>query len=168
MNKQFSAKIRQNRNAIWNFDSLSICLPEIPLNTWQDGGHLILVPHRHISDRVEYNPREAIEMVAASMLAGQALLDVFHVEKINYQEMGNWGLSKTEKPKLHLHIFGRSRQQTYQIRGESIRFFPQGHPIYQKIYQPLSEKLLADIRQSFEINISLESIKKLLKMASSC
>jgi hypothetical protein len=50
--------------------------------------------------------------------------------------MGNWSLDTPETAKLHIHIFGRSRSQRYQQRGESIKFFPANHNIYHLVYQP--------------------------------
>ena len=114
---------------------ISISLPKKPLNCQLDGGHLVVEPHRHISDRIHCSEREAIELMAASMLAAKAMYQVLKVEKVNYQEMGNWSLDATEPAKLHIHIFGRHRQQRYQQRGQSIRFFPAGHNIYSEVYQ---------------------------------
>lgn len=150
---------------IWRLDTVDICVPKELLNSWQDGGHLTVIPRRHITDRTECCAHEAIELMAATMLAGRALLDVLQVEKVNYQEMGNWSLGKPEKPWLHLHVFGRAREQSFQIRGESIRFFPQGHSFYHQIYSPLSQQLLAQFRLSVESNISKNPIRNLLDTA---
>ena len=114
---------------------ISINLPRTPLNCQLDGGHLVVLPRRHISDRIDCSEKEAIELMAASMLAAKAMYSVLKVEKVNYQEMGNWSLDAAQSAKLHIHIFGRHRQQRYQQRGQSIRFFPAGHNIYSEVYQ---------------------------------
>ncbi|MGK0442675.1 MAG: diadenosine tetraphosphate (Ap4A) HIT family hydrolase [Pseudohongiellaceae bacterium] len=150
---------------IWRFNTVDICVPQEPLNSWQDGGHLTVTPRRHITDRTECYAHEAIELMAATMLAGRALLDVLQVEKVNYQEMGNWSLGKPKKPWLHVHVFGRARQQSFQVRGESIRFFPQGHAFYRQIDSPISPRKLTQLRLSVESNLSKNPIKNLLNTA---
>ncbi len=124
---------------------ISIRLPKKPLNCQLDGGHLVVEPRRHISDRIDCSEREAIELMAASMLAARAMYSVLKVEKVNYQEMGNWSLDATQSAKLHIHIFGRQRQQRYQQRGESIRFFPADHNIYSDVYQAHSPTQIDDL-----------------------
>ena len=124
---------------------ISISLPKTPLNCQLDGGHLVVQPRRNISDRIDCSEREAIELMAASMLAARAMYSVLKVEKVNYQEMGNWSLDATEPAKLHIHIFGRQRQQRYQQRGESIRFFPAGHNIYSEVYQGHNPTQIGDL-----------------------
>jgi diadenosine tetraphosphate (Ap4A) HIT family hydrolase len=151
-----------NKRTLLSLSSVDICVPIIGLNAWQDGGHLLVLPHRDIADRIECTASEAIEIMAATMLAGMALHDVLNVEKVNYQEMGNWSLGKDKKGHLHVHIFGRAHHQTFQIRAESIRFYPQGHPIYQHMHQPITDEAFQAMKQSIENNVKQESIKTLL------
>lgn len=128
------------------FTTNLICIhaPTTPLNCQLDGGHLVAAPRRHIADRVQCSAREAVELMAASMLAAKAMLEILKVEKINYQEMGNWSLDTPKTAKLHIHIFGRHSHQRYQQRGESIRFYPANHPIYKQVYQPhTKEQIIA-------------------------
>jgi len=120
---------------LYSTELVTIITPNTPLNCRLDGGHLVVEPRRIIRDRVDCTDKEAIELMAASMLAAKAMYSVLKVEKVNYQEMGNWSLDNLTAAKLHIHIFGRHRQQRYQQRGESIRFFPAGHAIYSDVYQ---------------------------------
>jgi len=120
---------------LFSTELVTISTPSHPLNCRLDGGHLVVEPRRVIRDRVDCTPSEAIELMAASMLAAKAMYAVLNVEKVNYQEMGNWSLDNLATAKLHIHIFGRHHQQRYQQRGESIRFFPAGHAIYKDVYQ---------------------------------
>jgi len=121
---------------LFSTELVTISTPSTPLNCRLDGGHLVVEPRRVIRDRVDCTDKEAIELMAASMLAAKAMYAVLNVEKVNYQEMGNWSLDNLATAKLHIHIFGRHHQQRYQQRGESIRFFPAGHSIYSDVYQP--------------------------------
>jgi hypothetical protein len=47
---------------------------------------------------------------------------------------------------MHLHLFGRSREQIHQIRGQHIALFPKDHPIYRGHLQALTEIDLARLR----------------------
>ncbi len=123
------------RIELYSTELISISVPKTPLNCQLDGGHLVVEPHRNITDRVDCTEQEAIELMAASMLAAKAMYSVLGVEKVNYQEMGNWSLDTVQGAKLHIHIFGRHEQQRYQQRGASIRFLPANHLIYSQVYQ---------------------------------
>lgn len=123
---------------LFSTDKVTISTPKVPLNCQLDGGHLVVEPRRLIADRIDCSEREAVELMAASMLAAKAMYQVLKVEKVNYQEMGNWSLDKQQNVKLHIHIFGRHQQQRYQQRGESMRFFPASHNIYSQVYQVFS------------------------------
>ena len=141
---------------------VKIVTPVVPLNCLLDGGHLVVEPHRQIADRMHATAEEASQLMAATMLAGHALTQVLKVEKINYQEMGNWGLGKKSAPKLHIHVFGRSDNQRYQVRGESISFFPQGHAIYTQVYQPLSTEIVLQLWQCIEQQLQQEPFSTLM------
>jgi len=74
---------------------------------------------------------EAIDFIRVSMLVGKAMYQVLGVERVNYEDLANWGLDDPEGPKMHLHFFGRARRQIHQIRGQHLSLFPKGHPIYE-------------------------------------
>ena len=146
--------------------TVSIFVPATPLNSREDGGHLSIEPHRVFTDRSEATPLEAIELMIATMLAGDSLLNVIGVEKVNYQDMGNWSINK-KGAKLHIHAFGRHSKQLFQVRGESISFFPQGHPIYTEKYTSFNDKEVQSIIQRMELMKTSESISKLITVANS-
>jgi len=129
---------------------VKIVTPIVPLNCQLDGGHLLVEPHRVFDNRMHASAEEAMQLMAASMLAARALTQVLEVEEINYQEMGNWKLRERNTKKMQIHIFGRSTDQRYQIRGESIRFYPRNHDIYTQVYQPLSTGVILQLWQAIE------------------
>ncbi|MCJ8338935.1 MAG: hypothetical protein MJK10_10720 [Pseudomonadales bacterium] len=143
---------------------ISISLPKTPLNCQLDGGHLVVEPRRHISDRIDCSEREAIELMAASMLAAKAMYSVLKVEKVNYQEMGNWSLDASQTAKLHIHIFGRHKQQRYQQRGESIRFFPSGHNIYTDVYRTHSPTQISDLISAMQLTVKQSPFTQLFSI----
>ncbi|MCX6648336.1 MAG: hypothetical protein NTV61_02965 [Candidatus Bathyarchaeota archaeon] len=113
--------------------------PDHPLNCREDGGHLIMVKKESITDRSDMTLGEAIDFTRVSMMAGKAMYQVLGVERVNYEDLANWGLDDPEGPKMHLHFFGRARKQIHQIRGQHLSLFPKGHPIYEGHLKPFTE-----------------------------
>jgi len=120
--------------------------PELPLNCRDDGGHLVVVKKEQVTDRSDLSWQEAIAFMRISMAAGKAMYDVLGIERMNYEDLGNWGLDDPGGAKMHLHLFGRAHKQIHQIRGHHMFLYPQGHPIYQGHLKPLTENDLAQIR----------------------
>ena len=149
---------------ILNLRQVSLMIPAVPLNSREDGGHLTIEPHRAISDRSQATPLEAMELMIATMLAGDALLNVIGVEKVNYQDMGNWSINK-EGAKLHIHVFGRHETQVYQVPGESITFLPQGHPIYTERYERFQPDEIESIRHHIDRLKEQPNFKELFNLA---
>jgi diadenosine tetraphosphate (Ap4A) HIT family hydrolase len=136
--------------------------PEYPLNCREDGGHLVLAKKEKVSDRSDMTYQEAIDFMRVSMMVGRAMYQVMGVERVNYEDLGNWGLDDPGGAKMHLHIFGRAKEQTHQIRGHHMFLYPKEHKIYQGHLKPFTQdevnKLRAKIGQ-----ISRE--EKYVKMA---
>jgi diadenosine tetraphosphate (Ap4A) HIT family hydrolase len=114
--------------------------PDYPLNSRDDGGHLILFKKRPVGDRSELNCEEAIDFMRISMIVGRAMYDVLGIERMNYEDLGNWGLDEPGGAKMHLHFFGRAREQIHQIRGQHIFLYPKDHPIYKGHLEPLGDE----------------------------
>jgi diadenosine tetraphosphate (Ap4A) HIT family hydrolase len=89
-----------------------------------------MVKRERVTDRSDMTYMEAIDFMRVSMLVGKAMYQVLGVERVNYEDLANWGLDDPEGPKMHLHFFGRARRQVHQIRGQHLSLFPKGHPIY--------------------------------------
>jgi len=112
--------------------------PGRPLNCRDDGGHLVLVKKKPVTDRSDMTYKEAIAFMRISMIVGRAMYDVLGIERMNYEDLGNWGIDDPGGAKMHLHFFGRSKVQIHQIRAHHISLFPQGHPIYEGHLKPLT------------------------------
>lgn len=85
-----------------------------------DGGHLRINPKVKVDDRTQLSPELIKEMALFTVVAGKAMkmgLAERGIElgRINYQDNGNW------RHDLHVHLYGRSPQATYNIYGEPIR-----------------------------------------------
>jgi len=120
--------------------------PEFPLNCREDGGHLVVVKREPVTDRSDLTWQEAVAFMRISMAAGKAMYDVLGIERVNYEDLGNWGLDDPGGAKMHLHLFGRSREQIHQIRGQHLALFPKDHPIYKGHLKALTENDLIRLR----------------------
>jgi diadenosine tetraphosphate (Ap4A) HIT family hydrolase len=136
--------------------------PEHPLNCRDDGGHLIMVKRERVTDRSDMTYMEAIDFMRVSMLVGKAMYQVLGVERVNYEDLANWGLDDPEGPKMHLHFFGRARRQVHQIRGQHLSLFPKGHPIYDGHLKSFTEDEVERLRVKI-VEISHE--EKYVRMA---
>ena len=70
----------------------TVIAPELPLNCREDGGHLILLKKEPVSDRSDLCYQEAIDFMRITMIGGRAMYDVLNIERMNYEDLGNWGL----------------------------------------------------------------------------
>jgi diadenosine tetraphosphate (Ap4A) HIT family hydrolase len=109
-----------------------------PLNCREDGGHLVLLKKQAVTDRSDMSYQEAIAFMRISMIVGRAMYDVLGIERMNYEDLGNWGIDDPDGAKMHLHFFGRSKVQVHQIRGQHLSLFPKGHPIYDGHLKPFT------------------------------
>jgi diadenosine tetraphosphate (Ap4A) HIT family hydrolase len=87
-----------------------------------DGGHLVVNPPRAVWERSELTAEELVRWSFLVAAAGRAMIDALPQLEggcVNYFEAGNWALNDKAKPagpktakehrRLHLHLFGRSR-----------------------------------------------------------
>lgn len=110
----------------------------------KDGGHIVMIPVRHICDRKDFTEQEAKEFMLISMLIGNAMFNALPKNSIklaiiNYQENGNWSIDKPEGPHLHLHFYGRASNSKSQKHGQALFFPPKGDQFY-KGFRPLNKK----------------------------
>jgi diadenosine tetraphosphate (Ap4A) HIT family hydrolase len=123
-----------------------VVAPELPLNSREDGGHLILLKKLAVSDRSDLTYQEAIDFMRITMIVGRAMYDVLPIERMNYEDLGNWSLDAPGGAKMHLHFFGRAREQIHQIRGQHIFLYPKDHNIYKGHLEPLDDGDLQRLR----------------------
>lgn len=100
-----------------NFILESHTLPEVSRT---DGGHLVINPKTTVEDRTKLDVNQAIELALLTNIAGKAMKEGLREQgivlgRINYQDNGNW------KPELHVHLYGRAMDATYQVYGEPLK-----------------------------------------------
>ncbi|MDB5164467.1 MAG: hypothetical protein JWL89_93 [Candidatus Saccharibacteria bacterium] len=101
-------------------DNFTLNSNDAPEVSRTDGGHLIINPKVSVEDRTKLSPELVIEMALFTNLAGKAMKDGLaergiHLGRINYQDNGNW------RAELHVHLYGRAVDASYQIYGEPIK-----------------------------------------------
>ena len=142
-----------------------VIAPELPLNCREDGGHLVVVKKEAVFDRSDLTWKEAVAFMRISMAAGRAMYDVLGVERMNYEDLGNWGLDDPGGPKMHLHLFGRARVQMHQVRGQHISLFPKDHPIYNGHLKALTAEDLARLRARIREILTESKYTKMAELA---
>lgn len=91
-------------------DNFIVAAPLEPHIPREDGGHIwIRAKEKYFSDRTAFEPRSAIEVMRLTMLLGEAMQMGMkkrgvEIEKINYQENGNWSFLDGTKPVFHIHL----------------------------------------------------------------
>ena len=90
----------------------------------QDGGHLVVVPNRHVSNRLQLTKDESVEMWEFSVIAAKSLSRLLSIDWYNFQENGNWTVDNPNLCHLHMHIYGRDRQSKNNPFGETLILMP--------------------------------------------
>ncbi len=129
-----------------------------PLIDRKDGGHILIIPKLKKEHRWQLPVKIVQEMAVLSMVVGEAMKKALNkrgipVERINFQDNGNWSIGTKHKNEVHLHLFGRAKNSKHQKRGESIRF-PSKKTKFWKKLEPLN---------AGDIQLILKEINKLLK-----
>jgi diadenosine tetraphosphate (Ap4A) HIT family hydrolase len=142
-----------------------VIAPEFPLNCSDDGGHLILIKKVSVGDRSDLTYQEAIDFMRITMIVGRAMYDVLSIERMNYEDLGNWGLDEPGGAKMHLHFFGRAREQMHQIRGQHMFLYPKNHKIYKGHLKPLSHGDLERLKVRIDELVNETKYQKMAELA---
>ena len=154
-----------DKNRVYEDKYFKVIRPEFPLNCKDDGGHLILIKKEPVTDRSDLTCQEAIDFMRISMAVGKAMYEVLGVERMNYEDLGNWGIDDPGGAKMHLHFMGRAREQTHQIRGQHIFLFPKGHKIYQGHLKQLSDEQINRLTKRITEILTEPKYKKMAELA---
>jgi diadenosine tetraphosphate (Ap4A) HIT family hydrolase len=153
------------RNCVYEDKYFKVINPEFPLNCRDDGGHLILIKKEKVADRSDMTYQEAIDFMRISMAVGKSMYEVLGIERMNYEDLGNWGIDDPDGAKMHLHFMGRAKEQTHQIRGQHIFLFPKDHKIYRGHLKPLSDEQVDSLRKRIAQILTEPKYKKMAELA---
>lgn len=133
------------KKLVYRWPLCSVVIPANPSVDRENGGHLILFPHRHAIKRSDLKPDEAVALMRASMIVEQAMRDVFpllgiDLANINICDCGNLKADEPdEKRHLHWHFYGRARDNKNYSHRQFLNFPPRGSDYYKNI-KPLTGK----------------------------
>lgn len=126
---------------------------------------MILIKKEKATDRSDMTYQEAIDFMRISMAVGKAMSEVLGIERMNYEDLGNWGIDDPGGAKMHLHFFGRTREQVHQIRGHHMFLYPKGHRIYQGHLKPLNDNDLTKLRIKIEDVLEGNKYREMAELA---
>ena len=129
-----------------------------------DGGHIIIRPKSQVEHRWQFDPKRATELIHLSMVVGEAMLKALNkrgilVERINFQDNGNWAVGTKKKQHAHLHLYGRSKNSKHQKRGEAL-YFPDKKTKFWKKLEPLNADDIKEILKQIKLISKKEKYKK--------
>lgn len=128
-----------------------------PLVDRNDGGHIAIYPKKRIPDRQCLTPKQAIEFMRLTMVAGEAMTNAMRnngvdIGRINYQDNGNWSVFSPAGPYFHLHIYGRAISAKIQKYGQSLNFpHREEYPEFYQKNSPLSKEDIEAIRNQIDL-----------------
>lgn len=120
-----------------------------------DGGHIIVKPKKPVENRWDLESKKAIELMKLSMILGEAMTRALNkqgipVERINFQDNGNWAVGTKRGPRFHLHLYGRAKNSVHQKRGEAL-YFPDKKTEFYKKLEPLNEGDVQEILNQIKL-----------------
>jgi diadenosine tetraphosphate (Ap4A) HIT family hydrolase len=112
---------------IYRGDYFTLFFPKIPMVYREDGGHLILIPNRHVVDIRFFTPSESLEYMKFMQITSAVMYDLvpemgIPIGRINYHDNGNFEADKVIGAHQHLHIYGRSKKSYKQTWKDNLRF----------------------------------------------
>lgn len=137
-------------------ENFVVAVPKTPHIPRLDGGHLwIRGKEKYFESRTELSPKLAIEIMRLTMLFGEAMKTGMkkrgiNIERINYQENGNWAYLNGKKPVFHIHLYGRTKNSITQTWGEAL-VFPNKSTGFYNSFNRLNEEDIEEIKKQIYI-----------------
>ena len=151
-----------NDRIIYETENFIVCVPKIPHIPREDGGHIWIRGRKsNFCSRLDLDSNEAIEVMRLTMLISEAMINGMknrniNIERINYQENGNWAYRKGKNPIFHIHLYGRTMNSKTQIWGEAL-VFPNKETGFYDEFEPFNDDDIKEIKKQIAI---LENTEK--------
>ncbi len=145
-----------NDKVIYETENFVVAVPKVPHIPRIDGGHLwIRAKKKYFSSRIELEPKLAIEVMRLTMLLGEAMQKGMknrgiNVERINYQENGNWAYQKGMNPEFHIHLYGRTKDSKTQTWGEAL-IFPNKSTGFYDNFERFNNEDIEEIKRQIDL-----------------
>ena len=125
-----------------------------PHITRTDGGHIRICPKVRVVDRTQLSPELAIKLMRLTVIVGEAMTIALNkqgidIGRINYEDLGNWGVFTPEGPHLHIHLYGRAKSAKINKYGDALRLPQRDTGFYDK-FEPLNKKDIQEIKKEIE------------------
>lgn len=148
--------MKKSSKIIYETDNFYVEVGNLTFVSREDGGHLRIKMKNPVPDRTQLTPKHAIEYMRLSIIVGKALRVAMNnrgilVVNVNYQDMGNWAWKeKLVEPKLHMHIFGRSKDAKKQIFPEAVQL-PAKETGFYDDNERLNDDDIVELKKQIEI-----------------
>lgn len=149
---------------IYETENFVVAVPKVPHIPRTDGGHLwIRAKKQYFNNRVDLEPKLAIEVMRLTLLMGEALQKALkdrgiNIERINYQENGNWAYQIGADPEFHVHLYGRTKDSITQTWGEAL-VFPNKSTGFYDDFEKLNEEDIKEIKNQIVLLEDTEKYK---------
>lgn len=153
-----------NDKIIYQTENFIVYVPYKTHISREDGGHIwIGAKEKYFASRLDLSPTEAIEVMRLAMLISEAMIEGMknrgiNIERINYQDNGNWAYLKGTKPKFHIHLYGRTKESKVQIWGEALKFPNPDDPFYDN-FTPFNDEDIEEIKKQISLLENTEKYK---------
>lgn len=141
---------------IYETENFVATVPKFPHIPRLDGGHLMIRQKDFLFEsRSELSPKLAVEVIRLTILLGEAMTKAMRnrgimIERINYQENGNWAYQKGNNPVFHIHLYGRTKNSVTQKWGEAL-VFPNKSTGFYDTFDPFNEEDIKEIKKQLAI-----------------
>jgi diadenosine tetraphosphate (Ap4A) HIT family hydrolase len=144
----------QTKTLIWQNLNFKVTTPSIPHICKQDAGHLIVSPIQNFESITQLSDSLLLEMMKIVQKCEIALKQVLGEQGIeipftNNQDNGNWAVAKNLPKSLHIHIYGRAKNNIKQVFGQAI-YAPDPNSTFYDNNQPLTSEDIAKIKELLE------------------
>jgi len=148
-------------NIILETQNFIVKVPEQPHVTRNDGGHIVIFSKKKIKDRTELQPKEAAELMRLTIIVGKAMQkglkkENVNIERINYQENGNWQNSNNKQHSMHIHLYGRTKTAKIQKFGQAL-YLPLPFTGFYNNNKPLKKEDIRAIKKEVQKILKEES-----------
>ena len=91
--------------------------------------------------------------------------EVLEIERMNDEDLGNWGLDDVGGAKMHFHFFGRAKKQIHQVSGQHLFAYFKGHEIYNSHLKPFNKEDLQQLKSKIKEILNESKYVKMAELA---
>ena len=157
-------EIKKENKLIYQTENFIAYVPKNIHISREDGGYIrIKAKEKYFASRLDLSPKEAIEVMRLTMLVSEAMIKGMknrglNIDRINYQENGNWAFLNDKDPVFHIHLYGRTKDSKVQKWGEALKF-PNPNTDFYDDFIPFDDEDIEEIQKQIAILENTEKYK---------